>query len=76
MPICGYLVTPRRGKKETLQKQLKNLPEVEVYPSDQHDLLVMVTETHSKEQDQELEHQLKSLHDIDCLALTFGANAS
>jgi|SaaInlStandDraft_1057018.scaffolds.fasta_scaffold11651_3 nitrate reductase NapAB chaperone NapD len=74
MPICGYLITPSPGKKDAVQKSLSSFPEAEVYPAENQNMLIMVTETDSKEQDQELEHQLKSVENIDCLALTFGAN--
>ena len=73
MPICSYLLTPRQGKLDVVIKALTQLPEVEVYPAQDRELLVIVTETASQEQEDSLNDRMNAIEGIDCLALSFGA---
>ena len=73
MPICSYLLTPRQGKLNVVMEALTHLPEVEVYPAEDRELLVIVTETVSQEQEDNLNERMNAIDGIDCLALSFGA---
>lgn len=73
MPICSYLLTPSHGKLENVLKELSRFPEVEVYPAQNSELLVLVTETNDQSQEDDLNEKLNNIDGINCLALSFGA---
>ena len=64
MSIKSYLVFPHRGEKENLLKELERLHWCEVTPAKNEELLVLVAETTSKDDE---EHFLKAVNDLDSL---------
>ena len=73
MQICSYLVYPVKGKYKTLEKRLLSLPGCEVVPAENKDVLILVTETKGKAEENKLQKSLKQIKEIQCLALTFGS---
>ncbi len=71
MPVCSYLVYPTPGRTDNVQRELTNIDECTVYPADNHDMMVLVTDTPSQEKEKELSRQLDEIEDIQCLALSF-----
>ena len=45
MPICSYVVYPADNSFDVLQQKLNQLAGCEVTPSDQGDVLILVTDT-------------------------------
>jgi nitrate reductase NapAB chaperone NapD len=72
MAICSYLVIPRPGATAALADRLVALPGCEVVPSANRDLLVLVTDTPDREQENALRHRIERLEEIQALVLTFG----
>lgn len=72
MPIMSYLVWPATNRKDALISALRTMPECEVQPAENHDLLVLVTETENEQKERQFQTQLKNLQDIACLALVSG----
>ena len=73
MGICSYLVFPKSGKRQALVSELAQLPGCDVLPADNHDeLMVLVTETNTPDEEALLQESLKEVEDIQCMALTFG----
>jgi nitrate reductase NapAB chaperone NapD len=72
MPICSYLVTPIEGKCDEAAERLRDLAGCRVTRAEQCDLLVVVTETASAEEECRLQEALNTIDQIQCLALTFG----
>ena len=72
MPIKSYLVHHKEGKKKVLLEQLNKLSGCEAIPSQNKDVIVLITDTHSKETEKKLEKELEALADIDHLALVSG----
>ena len=73
MPICSYLLTPSRGKSDSVLRELSKFPEVEVYPAENSELMVIVTETTNQIHENDLNGRLINIDGINCLALSFGA---
>lgn len=73
MAICSYLLTPTPGLEHTVLSTLQEFPEVEVYPADQNNVMIVVTETENDQHQNELDDRIKNIDGIDCLALSFGA---
>ncbi len=74
MPVLSYLVTPVSGLKDELFNQLNSLQFCEVFPADNEEVLVLVTDTPDKITDKELHSQLKKLPTLESLCMTFGYN--
>lgn len=72
MPIFSYLAYPNQGAKETLLKDLNNLAHCEAIPSENQDILVLVTDTPNEVQEKELQKKLKQLRSLQSLGMTFG----
>ncbi|MFQ5903606.1 MAG: hypothetical protein ACE5JO_07945 [Candidatus Binatia bacterium] len=60
------------GKGKDLAARLQSLPECEVLPSVDHNLLILVTDTKDEPSEMRLEQTLGSLEDLECLAMVFG----
>ena len=72
MPICSYVVYPVPGRMRPLMETLKFMRGCEVTPATDHELLILVTETSSPQEENLLQEKLNHQDDIECLALTFG----
>jgi len=72
MPVCSYIVHPAEGKAGELIDKLKNTPGCNVTPSDNQELLILVTETWNFDEERQMQEMLRSIPEIDCLALAFG----
>ncbi|WP_139957322.1 hypothetical protein [Flavicella sediminum] len=76
MPIKSYLAHPHQGKKSELINELTALAHCEVIPAENKDLLILVTDTDSKDQEENLRAQLDAISSIKLLAMVSGFNAS
>jgi nitrate reductase NapAB chaperone NapD len=72
MPIFSYLAIPTSGAKETLCCSLATLPHCEVIPSDNREVVVLVTDTPDEATEDKLQKSLKNLQSLQSLSLTFG----
>ena len=72
MPIFSYIAIPESGAKEALCMDLKTLAYCEVIPSDNEDVVVLVTDTPDNDTEDELQKSLKNLQSLQSLSLAFG----
>ena len=72
MPVCGWVVVPREGRKAELARALSATPRCEVVPAENANLLLLVSSGESPAEDEELRRRLDALPDIQALLLTFG----
>ena len=72
MPIMSYLAYPKAGRGRKLAGQLRSLPACEVFPSSNHELLILVTDTEDEAGEQKIQQALDFLEDLECLAMVFG----
>ena len=73
MNVCSYIAHVRPGTAQAVAGTLNALPGCDATPAENRDLVILVTETPDKQTDKDLNEQIQSLHNIECLALTFGA---
>jgi len=71
MPICSYVVNAVEGQFEALQQELSAIPGCAAYPSDGKEVIVLVTDTPSKDEDKRLYSELKNNDKISCIAISF-----
>jgi nitrate reductase NapAB chaperone NapD len=71
MPICSYVVNAVEGSFSDLQQELSEKPGCEAYPSDEQEVIVLVTDTPTKEADKQLYNELKDNDKISCIAISF-----
>jgi nitrate reductase NapAB chaperone NapD len=72
MPIFSYLAIPRNGAKQSLCAELAVLKYCQVIPADNHDLVVVVTDTPDETSEEALQASLKGLPSLQSLSLAFG----
>lgn len=72
MPIFSYVAIPKKGDKETLCADLATTPHCEVIPSDNQDVIVLVTDTPDENTEKMLQQTLKNLQSLQSLSLAFG----
>ena len=72
MPIKSYLVHPEVGKKEQLAKDLLKIKGCEVIPAENEELLILVTETNSKKEEEQLKERLENISDLKLMAMVSG----
>ena len=74
MPIKSYLVHPKEGKKGTVAQALSALEQCNVVPAENEDVLVLVTETESKQEEAMLKEKLERVKNVKLMALVSGFN--
>jgi len=71
MPVCSYVVNAVEGQFDALQLELSEKPGCDAYPSDGREVIVLVTDTPTKEADKQLYKELKDNDKISCIAISF-----
>lgn len=74
MPICSYLIYPVPEQKQAAEQALAVHPACEVYPADNENLLILVTDTGSPAIEKELQTFLNTVPHIAAMALTYAHN--
>ena len=72
MPIFSYLAYPVQGAKKQLAKDLAALDFCEVTPSENEEVLILVTDTPDEETEKKLQKKLEALESLESLGMTFG----
>lgn len=72
MPIKSYLAHPHDGKKDLLIKEVSDIAGCEIFPAQNKDVLVIVTETDNKIQEDLLKEKLDAINSLKLLAMVSG----
>ena len=72
MPIKSYLAHPIEGKKQQLARAILAISGCDVIPAENKDLLVVVTDTESINQDEILKEKIEAIDSLKLLALVSG----
>lgn len=72
MPVCGYVVVAGPGEADATAAALSRIEGCEVVPSENRDVLLLVTDTVSDSEDQDLRRRLEDVPGIQALLMTFG----
>lgn len=74
MPIKSFIVFPSPGQKEPLQKELSNMKECSIVPSENKEVFVLVTDTQTEKEEETLLSQINELEAVDQLSMVAGYN--
>ena len=74
MPIKSYLAHPHDGQKNTLIQELSVIKNCEVIPSENKDVIVVVTETIDESEDKSLSEKIEAIGSLKLLTLVSGFN--
>lgn len=74
MAIISYLAHPYEGKKEELIKALREINQCDVIPAENKDILVVVTDTDNKINDEKVKKQIEAVASLKLLAMVSGFN--
>ena len=74
MPVKSYLAHPQEGKKTDLVKALSLISNCDIFPAENENLLIIVTETETKEEEENLEKKIESIESLKLLAMVSGFN--
>jgi len=72
MPIKSYILHPIEGQKELLIKELTVFSECEIIPAQNHEVVVLVTDTTSEIADTNLFNKLNELKSLKHMSLVSG----
>lgn len=72
MPIKSYILHCKEEKKEQLLIKLQKLTNCEVIPAQNKEVIVIVTDTKSEEQDKELYNKLLEMQELKHMSLVSG----
>ncbi len=72
MPVFSFLAYPEKTKKNQLIKDLSNMQYCEVTPSENEDVLILLTDTPDEETNKNLINAIKELDALQSLSMTFG----
>jgi nitrate reductase NapAB chaperone NapD len=72
MPVFSYIAYPEQGAKEQLLKDLTAMNHCDVIPSENNDVLILVTDTPDETQEKILQHKIKNLISLQSLGMTYG----
>lgn len=72
MPIKSYLVFPHKNMLDELEKQLRAIPDCDVIPAENKELLVVVTDTESKDREEICLNKINSLRGLDHITFVSG----
>ncbi len=75
MPIKSYILHCEYQNKNILLNELQKLTNCEVIPAQNHEVIVVVTDTDSEETDTELYNQLLEMKGLKHLSLVSGFDA-
>ena len=75
MPIISYLAHPHEGKKVELQEALSTMGQCEVIPAENKNLLIIVTDTDTDDEQYDLKERIEAIESLKLLALVSGFNA-
>ena len=76
MPIKSYLAHPHEGKKAELLEALASINNCETIPAENKDLVVLITETETEFEEEQLKAKLETMPSIKLLAMVSGFNTS
>jgi nitrate reductase NapAB chaperone NapD len=76
MPVKSYVVLPMEGKMPELTKALRKLGSCDIYPAENKDLLIIVTDTDDDQQEEQLTESLQALPYLKHLTLVSGFTTS
>ena len=74
MAIKSYLAHPHSGQKDQLINELTSLKNCDIIPAENKDVVVVVTETMSDDEDAILKKQIETFSSLKLLALVSGFN--
>ncbi len=72
MSIISYLAYPAKGKRAELIKKLEAIETCEIVPSKNHELIIVVSETNSKDEEEAFKNQINQLDSLDLLSMVSG----
>lgn len=75
MPIKSYILHFEEGKKEILLNEIYKLENCEVILAQNHDVVILVTDSDSEELDNNLYNQLLEIKGLKHLSLVSGFDA-
>ncbi len=72
MPIFSFLAYPEKNMKDKLVQDLFHMDYCEVKPSENQDVLILLTDTPDEETHKRLIDTIKELKSLQALSMTFG----
>ena len=72
MPVFSYLALPEQGAINELFSELRSMDHCEVTPSDNKEVIILVTDTPDEPAEKELQAKFKNIKSLQSLSMTFG----
>ena len=72
MPIFSFIAYPEKSMKDQLVKDLSKMEYCDVKPSDNEEVLILLTDTPDEETSKDLIKEIQALESLQSLNMTFG----
>lgn len=72
MPIFSFLAYPEKNMKDQLIRDLSHMDYCQVKPSENQDVLILLTDTPDEETNKELMAAIRQIKSLQSLSMTFG----
>jgi nitrate reductase NapAB chaperone NapD len=72
MPVCSYVVIPEPGATQAVQERLSSLPGCETVRAENREVILLVTDTNSAAQEEQLRRRVQATPGILTVVLAFG----
>lgn len=69
MPVMSYLAYPSRGQVDTLVRELGDLTETQLLPSEGREVFILLTDTADEQAELRLQERLRALESLEALVL-------
>ena len=74
MPIKSYIAQPHENRKDELIRSLSALPQCELLPAENKDVVIIVTDTKDQNEEEHIQHQLETIESLKLLTMVSGFN--
>ena len=72
MPIKSYIAHPQEGKYQELLSELSNIEGCDIIPSENKEIVVVVTDSKSDSEDKNMQIEIDSIKSLKILSLVSG----
>lgn len=72
MPIKSYIAHPHNGKYQELLSELSNITDCDIIPSKNKEIVIVVTDTKSDLEDQNMQIEINAIKSLNILSLVSG----
>ncbi|MDW3196781.1 MAG: hypothetical protein R8G66_30680 [Cytophagales bacterium] len=72
MPVKSYIIVPHTDQKQQLVAEIRKISSCEIYPAENQEVLVLITDTSNEDEEQQLYRNVENNKKIRHITLVSG----